>query len=716
MFRSMAREAVKWLLRKLLRVRVVGRLQVEPGQPLMIVANHESFLDGLILGVSLPIEPVFVVHTGVARNPLFRLVLSLVDYYTVDPANPMAVKSILRLVQAGRPVAIFPEGRITTTGSLMKVYDGPGFVAAKTGASIVPARLDGPARSYFARVSGRHPKAFWPRITLTLLPPTRIALAAGSARERRRRAGEALRRIMQDMIFSAQPPQTLYAAFLEAMAVHGRRRRIVEDMKQVEYRYGDLLRMIQGLGRLAARHTAAGEHVGLLLPNLAATLGLLLGLSARGRVPAMLNYTAGAEGLRAACRAANIRVLFTSRAFLAKARLEPTLAALGELEVRYLEDLRAALGWRDKLAILRDAWLPRRVERAADPDAPAVVLFTSGTEGKPKGVVLSHRAILANLAQIRAVIDLSPADKFLNALPMFHSFGLTGGTLLPLLSGADVFLYPSPLHYRVIPELAYDRGCTVLLGTGTFLANYARYAHPYDFHRLRYVIAGAEKLAEPVRQLWFDKFGLRILEGYGATETAPVIAVNTPMAYRAGSVGQPLPGIQTRLLPVPGIVGGGRLLVRGPNVMSGYYRVDRPGVLEAPAAEGEAGWYDTGDIAELDADGFLYIRGRLKRFAKIAGEMVSLEVVERLAAEAVATTQPDARHAATSLGDAQRGESLVLFSTAATLNREALLAAARRLGLPELAVPRRIVALPELPLLGTGKVDYVALKRQAEAL
>lgn len=697
-------------------VRVQGDLAGFSASRLLIVANHESFLDGLLLGLFLPVDPVFVVHTGIARIWYFRLILSLVDYLAVDPTSPMAMKQVVRLLEAGRPVVIFPEGRITLTGSLMKVYDGPAFIAAKTGATILPIRLDGTARTYFSRVSGKAPRCLFPKITISVQAPTCIAMPdEPTAKLRRRKAGEAMRRLMQDMLFASRPQQTLYSALCDAVEVHGRRHRLIEDMKQIEYHYQDLLKMTLMLTRLVERavpEVKPGGRIGLLLPNLAPTLGLVFGLSARRRVPSMLNYTAGTEGMQAACTAAKIMVIVTSHVFVAQAKLVDKLAALEGIRIVYLEDLRETVSLADKLwLILYALWFPRAFELRVSPEEPAVVLFTSGSEGKPKGVVLSHRALLANIAQVRTVIDFSPNDKVLNALPIFHSFGLTAGTLLPVLSGAGLFLYPSPLHYRIIPEIAYDRACTVLFGTNTFLANYGKFAHPYDFFRLRYVIAGAEKVTEPVRQLWFEKFGLRIFEGYGATETAPVLSVNTPMAYRTGTVGQFLPGIEYRLVPVPGIERGGMLHVRGPNVMTGYLKYDAPGVLQAPSSSEGEGWYETGDIVELDDDQFMRIVGRVKRFAKVAGEMVSLESIEKLAN----SVSPDKTHAASSQVDVQKGETLVLFTTDPALAREILILKARELGYPEIAVPRKVVFIEALPLLGTGKIDYVSLKQLAES-
>jgi acyl-[acyl-carrier-protein]-phospholipid O-acyltransferase/long-chain-fatty-acid--[acyl-carrier-protein] ligase len=424
----------------------------------------------------------------------------------------------------------------------------------------------------------------------------------------------------------------------------------------------------------------------------------------------MLNISAGAANMLAACHAAGVRTVICSRTFIERGRLSDVAARMqAELRFIWLEDVRAGIGTRAKLQGMRDRWRARQLPGAgADPDSPAVVLYTSGSEGAPKGVVLSHRNILANCAQLASVIDFHSGDIAFNAMPMFHAFGLTGGTILPLVSGVRTFLYPSPLHYRIVPALIYDTDATICFGTDTFLRGWGHYADPYDFYAMRYIFAGAEKVQEETRRLFADRFGVRVLEGYGVTETSPVLTLNTAMQCRPGTTGRFLPGIEWRLDPVAGIDTGERLFVRGPNVMLGYLRDTAPGALAAL----EDGWYDTGDVVSLDAAGFLTIVGRVKRFAKIGGEMVSME-----AAEALATALwPEARHAVIGVAEARKGEALVLVTAHQSAAVRDLLRFARERGVSELMVPRAMLAVPSIPLLATGKVDYPAVARLAEGL
>ncbi|MDX2150595.1 MAG: AMP-binding protein [Bryobacteraceae bacterium] len=694
------------ILRLFYRAEVRGWNGPRPDR-LIVVANHQSFLDGILLGALLPFQPTWVVHTLIWNQWHFRLLLRWLPVVVVDATSPLAMKTLARVVERGEPIMIFPEGRITVTGSLMKVYDGPAFLAARTGAHLLPVRIDGPLATPFSRMPWWYPQRLFPKIRLTVLPPETLHMPEGrTPRERRRRAAEELRRRLQRMMFVTEPVTTIHHAVLNTIERYGRDRVILEDIQRRPQTYGQMLRAILALGRLVAKLTQPGERVGVLLPSAAVTPSLLIGMFATRRVPAMLNFTAGADGLQSACEIAGIRLILTSQAFLDRAKLAPVVAALKNVEVLRLEDLRPRFTLLDKLWLV--LWAkprPRRVFQKLNPDDPAVVLFTSGSEGKPKGVVLSHRNIISNVNQIRGVIEFNSEDRFFNALPIFHSFGLTAGTILPLVSGCRLFLYPTPLHYRIIPELTYDTDSSVIFGTPTFLANYGKMAHPYDFYKVRFAVAGAEKLSEETRRLWSEKFGIRIIEGYGATECAPVIAANTAMAHRSGTVGEILPGIEHRLEPVPGIDKGGMLYVKGPNVMLGYLRADKPGVLQ-PLRNG---WYETGDIVEIE-DGFVRIVGRLKRFAKVAGEMVSLEVAERIAYAA----SPLRIHAATAVPDGRRGEVVVLYSEDPDLKREALVAAAAAQGAPEIAIARRVVFTAKLPRLGTGKLDYVTLSKIAQ--
>lgn len=697
----------------LFRVQVEGIAHVPAEDRLLIVANHESFLDGLLLGLFVPKRATFVVHSDVLKNLFFRLFLSLTPHVAVNPTSPLAMKKIIQRLNAGENVVIFPEGRITLTGALMKVYDGPGFVASKTGVRILPVRVEGAAQSYFGRLSDAHPRKLLPKVRLSILPPTEITIeeqhhAPLSAKQRRRIAGERMRSLMQHLLFNTQKSNTLFEAFLDTMDKFGARSKLVEDLNMTEETYQALLKKSLALGRIACKVSQPDEAVGVLMPNITNTLALILGMTAFRRIPALLNYTAGTAGIENACIAAKIRTIITSRKFIETAKLEEVVAKLTDLNVVYLEDLRSQFGVLDR------AWLvgyalhyPRAAMERSSPDSTSVILFTSGSEGKPKGVVHSHKSILTNIAQIMATIDFNPTDKFMMVLPMFHAFGFTG-SLLPVLNGIKLMIFPSPLQYKIIPEVIYDKGCTVFFATSTFLANYAKFAHPYDFYKLRIVVAGAEKLNDEVRKIYQEKFGIRILEGYGTTECAPVLSANSPMANRNGSVGLFVPGISHKLEPVPGITQGGVLHVKGDNIMQGYYLYDNPGVLVPPPE----GWYNTGDVVEVDSDGFVHIKARVKRFAKVAGEMVSLEVVEKIAN----TAAPEHQHAATTQTDPNRGENIVLYTTDPALKREDLQVVAKNLGAPELAIARKIIVVEEIPLLGTGKTDYVTLKKMAETI
>ncbi len=697
------------LFRLAFRVEVAGlENSAAAGERVIVVPNHVSFLDAPLIAAFLPGWPVFAIDPSQMRRWWVRPFLAAVDVFPVEPSRPMATKSLIKSIREGSRCVIFPEGRLNVTGgALMKVYDGPALIADKAEAMVLPVRLDGVEFTPFSRLAGRVRRRWFPKVTITILPPRRLAISAESrGRARRRQAGAALYDIMSEMMARRPDPPSLFAALLEARNAHGGRHRVFEDPETTPLTYNRAIAASYVLGRRLARGTSRGETVGLMVPNSVAAALAFLGLQATGRVPAMLNHTSGADGVLSSCRTAGLRRVVTSRRFVELAKLGALAERLAEeVELVWLEDVRTELGLGDKLygaVAQRFAGLLHRRLGVALGD-PAALLFTSGSEGVPKAVVLSHANLLANRRQIAARVDFSPADLALNALPMFHSFGLTGGFLLPLLSGVRVFLYPSPLHYRIVPEIAYATGATILFGTDTFFAGYARCANPYDFYALRYVFAGAEAVREETRKVWAERFGKRILEGYGVTECSPVIAVNTPMHYCAGTVGRFLPLIEHRLEPVAGIENGGRLFVRGPNVMAGYLRA---GELESPPE----GWYDTGDIVTVDDEGFVAIAGRAKRFAKLGGEMVSLAAVERIA-ETAAT---EARHAVVALPDPRRGEKLVLVTEARGLDRNSLIEAAHRLGLPEIAVPREVIETEHLPLLGTGKTDYAAVTRLAE--
>jgi acyl-[acyl-carrier-protein]-phospholipid O-acyltransferase/long-chain-fatty-acid--[acyl-carrier-protein] ligase len=701
---------LRWLLSLCFRFRAYNESVLKEPGPVLLLANHASWFDWLLLGVCLEKDWRFVTSSDTAKASwLHRKIMVNRRTFPVENNSPFAVRHMAEYLQKGGRLVLFPEGRLSQTGSLMKLFDGTGFLIYKTHAKVITAYLRNAHRLPLSPQRGW--KQWFPRVSAHFSPIRQPERREGeSTTAARGRITDWLRDLMVRQQFDVEMefgPGTLPSAIQDA-ARHRPQAVVLQDttLRQTSY-----ARLTLGANLLAEQWRRllpdASPHVGVLLPNVTAMPAVLLSLWGAGKVPAILNYTTGAAVMVSCCRLAGLKHVVSSRAFLKRFKLDPAPLSDAGIELLYVEDARQRITrWRKLTAALAGRLAGPKLPGCANPNDTAVILFTSGSEGVPKGVELTHRNLLANIRQMCAVADLTENDRFFNALPLFHSFGLTVGLLLPLVRGAFTFLYPSPLHYRVVPTALYDLNATVFFATNTFLAGYARKAHPYDFRSVRYLFAGAEKLQDSTVRTWAVKFGIRILEGYGATECSPCVSVNTPMRPRPDSAGELLPAIEWKLEPVDGVNEGGRLWVKGPNVMKGYVNPDANAAFQALR-----GWYDTGDIADVIDGKYLRILGRMKRFAKISGEMVSLTAVEealdgafpqyglRFALAVVARPDPD------------KGERLIAVSNEARLTLEEIRAILKARGLSNLAVPREIKTVREIPKLGTGKINHRELTK-----
>ena len=700
---------LRWLLVLMYRVELTGLDNyMKAGNRVLIVVNHTSFLDPLLLGVFLPDNITFAINTQISQRWWLKPFLRLSHVFPMDPTHPLSLKDLIHHLEHDTKTVIFPEGRISVTGSLMKIYDGTGMVADKSKATILPIRISGAQYTHFSKLQRIVRLRLFPKITIHISTPTHISAPDNlKGKSRREYCGHLLADIMTKMMFDTSPyRQTIFSSLLESRKIHGGKHKITDDLDRNRLSYNNLIMRSIVLGQAFKNMTEPGDNVGIFLPNSSTTLITVLGLQLYGRVPAMLNYSLGSASVLSACQTAQIKIVLTSHRFITLGNLTDEAEQLSKQCVLiYLEDLAKNISVFNKLTALIKStttafWYNPKLVK---PDSPAVVLFTSGSEGTPKGVVLSHANIIGNLKQLEACISFNAQDIVLNFLPMFHSFGFTVGTILPIISGMKTFFYPTPLHFSVIPEIAYEIHATIMFGTNTFFAAYAKKAHAYDFFNMRYVVAGAEKLQENTRQIWADKFGIRILEGYGATETSPITSVNTPMYYKAGSVGRFMPAMEYKLETIPGINDAGQLHVKGPNIMLGYLLADNPGVLVLPESIYGKGWHDTGDIVNVDNEGFISIRGRSKRFAKVGGEMISLTAVEQLAINA----WPDADHAAISIVDAKKGEQIILVTTQKQAVISDLIAASP--GISNISIPKKILIVDSIPVMATGKINYPAV-------
>lgn len=680
------------------------------------VSNHVSYLDPIILYAFLPGDPVFALNGHLYRRRWIRFLMKTANVMPFNPIEPGDIKELIAQVNSGKLVMIFAEGRITESGGLMKIYEAPGLVADKSKAPLIPIWIDGPQYGYFSKTKGKLPHRPLPKMRITVGAPRPFKLKDELRRQRDHISNEVYQ-ILREMHFEFiyNKNISLFAQLMKTAKVHSKkgfffkRPQVIEDIQRKPNSYKDLIIKSFVLGRFFKKKTSHFQHVGMLLPNTIATVCTFFGLSAYERVPVMLNFSVGAKSMLSMCKTAQVKLVITSLTFIKTAKLEASVEILKSngIEVFYLESLAKKINLFDKIgAFLR--YKIKRIPHKTGGDKKAVILFTSGSEGEPKAVVLSHANIISNTKQMSALETINITDLVFNALPMFHSFGLTVGTLFPLLEGSRLFLYPSPLHYRVIAELVYELGATVMFGTDTFFRGYGKIAHPYDFHNIRFMFGGAEGVKLDTRNMWMERMGIRMMEAYGSTECSPVITANNSIFNRFGSIGKLLPAIKYKIEPVPGIEKGGELLVKGPNIMQGYIMPDNPGVL-VPL---EGGWYHTGDVVEIDEIGFVYIKDRIKRFAKIGGEMVSLNAVHEMVLKAYEWMGPDFEYGIVAVPHESKGEQLVLVTNNQQVKQDVLHDYIKNNGMSELFLPRIILYHDHIPLLATGKTDNVTLKKE----
>ncbi|WP_406694155.1 AMP-binding protein [Singulisphaera sp. Ch08] len=709
----------------LYRVKVIGREHVPLKGGALLTPNHVSFADGLFIIASIDRPVRFVVYAEYFRHPITGFILRAMRAIPISGAGGpkqilQAFREAGRCLDAGQLVCVFPEGQITRTGLLLPFQRGMQRILKGRTTPIIPVHLD---RATASLLSPVHSHTLPERILLPVTVSFGTPLPADTPLP-------TLRQEIHDLDQEAWAHRKVDRRPLHHSFVRRARRH------PGRLAFADALRpRVSGIGALAGaialaralRPSWEGQpHVGILLPSSVAAALVNLAASLAGRVSVNLNFTAGKAGMESVVKQAGLQTIVTSRAFLEKAKLELP----GGVTPIWLEDLSAEITTKDRLKSLALAWVaPVRVlERIAGAvvpptvDDPATIIFSSGSTGEPKGVVLSHFNIDSNVEAITQIFRVQPADRVLGILPLFHSFGYTSLWLAGNYGMGTVF-HANPLDAATISALVERYRATILLATPTFLQLYIRRCAPAQFGSLRLVIAGAEKLPEGLATAFEDTFGIRPLEGYGMTECSPVVAIST-LDYRApgffqpgsrrGFAGHPLPGVSVRVVdlatgePVePG--NEGMLLVRGPNVMQGY--LNRPDLTAAVMRDG---WYVTGDLGLMDEDGFLKVTGRLSRFSKIGGEMVPHGRVEEALHEAIGADSQV--FAVTAVGDEKKGEALAVLHTLDDRGVQQALEGVSAAGLPNLFTPRRdrFIKVNALPVLGTGKLDLRAIKRIAE--
>ncbi|MDR2404768.1 MAG: AMP-binding protein [Deltaproteobacteria bacterium] len=670
--------------------------------PGIIVSNRTSLLDAALISLVSPHKLTIVMDEEWAKSYWVRVLGKYAKILPVRLDKALAQQGVKQALENGERLLLFPEFVPTRAQSITEVSDEAGRFVVDSGLPIILVNLDGPQYTRFGaarKLVHNLPKKY--PVKVSFFPPKKLDFPNrkfDNLSDYLRRSGDALYFALKESRFLAKDyHKNLWNALEEAASRYGRCRLIAEDYNRSPMSYRSLISKAKLMSTRLETITSRSENVGIMLPNSLDMATTLFALWSQGRVPVMLNYTQGHQLLNYAINTASIKTVISSKGFAKEFNLEEAISQL-KVDVVYIEDFHFSFG--DKVAAFLRSSAP------APPSSPAAIFFTSGSEGKPKGVVHSHESLLSNDYQMTCHLEYSEDDVFFDPMPMFHTIGLNMLFLAPVLLGMYSFLYISPLHTHRIPKLIYELSATMVVGSDTFANAWAREAHPRDLSTLRIFLAGSDHIKEKTHELYFKKFGLRLYEGYGVTEAAPVIAVSTQMHFKEGPCGRFIPGLEYKLEPVPGLDKGGVLHIKGPNVMVGYLSPDKPGQIESPPDR----FHNTGDIVEVDDDGYVWIRGRYKRFAKIGGEMVSLVAVE----EVINQLWPGRPQAVMSVEDEHKGERLVLVSQEPTVDVIKLREGIREAGLPEIAVPRQFVCLEKIPLNPVGKLDFVKLQQELD--
>jgi acyl-[acyl-carrier-protein]-phospholipid O-acyltransferase/long-chain-fatty-acid--[acyl-carrier-protein] ligase len=706
------------------RVRTFG-LENLPESGFLLVPNHMTYVDAVVLQLACPRPIRFLVHESIYQikwlTPVFKLVEAI-------PISNVRAKEALRQsvdrIKKGEIVCIFPEGELSRTGTLLKLRKGFELIARLAECSVVPVWLDGLWGSIFSFEGGKYFLKIPKRIPQVATIAFGIPIPAGSAE-----IGITREKLLELGEFCYQRRPEL-AGHLGRATVQGLKKRpfdeaIIDGMDGRARKRGDLLAASIALSRWIKKHCPA-DRVAVVLPPSAGAVVANLAVTLANKVPVNLNFTSGRTALQSAINRGQVTQAISAKLFMKRLEDFPWPQEVHRLEEVLVKLKPKIILWRI-ISAVTPAWLlsdllglPRKPDREE-----AVLLFTSGSSGEPKGVVLSHRNVLGNVQQFGSMLNLGREDSVMASLPFFHSFGCTVTLWYPMIDGVRAVTYPTPVDVVKNAEIIERHKISLLVTTPTFLRGYLKRAEPKQFASIKLLVTGAEKLPRELAESFEEKFGKHVLEGYGLTETSPVVSTNLPdpapsrpddtvqPSNRAGSVGKLLPGEaaqirdpETDALLSPHELG--MLWLKGPNIFEGY--------LNEPERTAEVlrdGWFKTGDLGRLDEDGFLYIEGRLSRFSKIAGEMVPHETIEAKIVEAFELKTEEERVVAiVGVPDRAKGEALVLLATRVLSPekiREHLLAA----GLPNLWVPRTIKLVAKIPILGSGKLDLGKCKELA---